>query len=250
MIRINLLPPEFRKRQRTSASNPDALGILAGALVAAVVIGFWGYVQFVRIPHAEQLIEQRKKELVVAKREADEVRALEAKVESFKARLKSLDDLVKQKVPWAGTVSDFADMLGRDRWSTPGFQVSCTGLRISKTTAAATRGRSAGEASIRFQFQWDMELVGAEFNLAGKYINGFFLDVKKTDFWFNNGFEGDPVAPYKGDRPEWQEDIERVVINHSLQWERDQNLEAANRKILVERAEAAAAAQAPAKGDG
>jgi hypothetical protein len=254
MIRINLLPPEFRKRRGTGL-NPEMLGLAAGVVVSLIVVGFWGYVNYVRIPFAESRIAELDADLAVAKRQADEVRAIEKEILGFEARLKVLDDLIKQKVPWAQTISDFADVLGRDRWTMGGFQVSSRGLSISPTSGAGggRRGRD-DKQGLQYNFRWDMELVGEDFNLAGNYVRTFFADVKDTEFWFDNGFVGDPVEPYTGDRPEVLTELKKVRVAHSLVWVRSQDQEAENAKVAADRAAAAArqgnqAKQAP-KEDG
>lgn len=241
MIRINLLPPELRKRQRSTAINPSVFGLLVGILVSLAAAGFWGYVQYVRIPHAEEQVAQREKQFKKVKRQADEVRELETEVQSFLARVRSLRELIDRKVRWAGTLSDFADLLGRDYWvdetgeRVPGLQVSCLGLSVSQTRARSGGRRNRGDAddSVRFRFQWEMEMVGLDFNLAGDYQKAFFENVGDSDFWYDNGFVETPTEPYKGDRPVVDEDIERVVITYGLLWERDQHLQIANRKALA-----------------
>lgn len=250
MIRINLLPPEFRRRSG-SGMNPEMLGLAAGVLVSVLVIGFWGFVAFVRIPAAEAKIEQLKKDLEVAKREADKVRAIEAEISAFRARLKVLDDLIQQKVPWAATLSDFGDMLGRDRWSMGGFQVAATTLNISPASGGggrSSRGRGKESADQQYSFRWNMELVGQDFDLAGNYLYTFFTDVKETDFWVRNGFLGDPVEPYTTDAPKYLDDIERVKVTHSLLWVRSQNQQKANLEYIAQQeAEAAKAKGKPGK---
>ena len=242
MIRINLLPPEFRKRGGGGASK-DKLALVAGIAISVVVVLFWGYVQYVRIPAAEQQITKLKADLAAATARADKVRALEKKIASIKARVDYLEGLVKQKMHWAGTLSDFADMLGRDRWSVGGFQVSCGRLTIAQSSdgGGSSRGRrgGAGKSSVQFSFTWSMELVGQDTRMSGAYVEAFFKDVEQTDFWIKNGFVGRPVEPYRGDRPQILEDIERVGVSHQLLWVRSKEQQEANLKVLADKAKAA-----------
>lgn len=237
MIRINLLPPEFRKRSGAGAS-PETLGVIAGVIVSLAVIGLWGYVQFVRVPHAETELARLDQEFKVAKAEADKVRDLDQKIRQVKARLAMLNNLVQQKVAHAGTISDFADMLGRDRWSTGGFQVAAGGLNV--TPASGGGGRRGQQSSDQqFNYRWTMELLGQEFAQTGHYIYTFFTDVKDTDFWYHNGFLGEPVEPYTTEKPEFIEGLGRVKVTHSLLWVRSQNQQRENRKLEAQRQQAA-----------
>ena len=110
-----------------------------------------------------------------------------------------------------------ADLLGQRQWTEDGYEVSCKKLTITPTAAPVVRGGAAeGPAEIRFQVRWDYELVGEDRQMGGNYIRSFFASIEASKFWKNHGMEGRPIDSYSGDKPEWDPDIERVLIEETL----------------------------------
>jgi len=236
MIRINLLPPEFRKRQG-GGLNGEVLGLVGGAVAALLMIGFWGWITFVRIPHAQEVLGDTKDELKTVRKKADEVRALEDKVAKAEGRLEKLRELVIGKMRWAHAINDFATLLASDQWSEPGYRVSCNNLSIQESKKASRgrgRGRKKGPEPVQFTVRWQMQLVGREYERAGDYVSSFFQDVKESDWWRHYGFVGEPVEPYTGDAPSDEENIDRVAVSHALVWVRDKDLQEENRTVAAE----------------
>ncbi|MHC5067801.1 MAG: hypothetical protein ACYTF0_04350 [Planctomycetota bacterium] len=245
MIRINLLPPELRKRQGGGVQG-DQLAVGALALVALAFALGWAWLHFARIPYAERHLTEVEAELVQATAEADEARALDAEIQQFEKRLVTLRGLINSKMRWAATLNDFVDLMARDEWRVPGFQIACGNLSIDQAKQASTSRsrRSSAKESIRFKLSWDMQLVGADFQRNGDYVYAFFQDMAESAFWSDNGFVDRPMEPYRGDRPEQEEDIDRVVVSHRLEWYRDKQVEEQRRAA---KSELAAKTSAPAE---
>ena len=219
MIRINLLPQEFRRRSGPSI-NQDALIVVAGAVVVLLVGAFWAWLHFVRIPYAEDL----EKEL------ATEARGLEARVKDLqdkqnqiaqiKQRITVLESLRAQKVDWARTMWDFAELFGRDSNWGEHFQVSCRSLRVQEGRQAGGRGRAASTGPVPWTFDFTFELVGRQREKGGDYLKAFWQGISDSRFWQAHGFLGQPEDSYRGDHFQWNAGIERAVLTLDLQFER------------------------------
>jgi len=51
-------------------------------------------------------------------------------------------------------------------------------------------------------------------------VRSFFQTVDLSRFWRDNGFTGRSEEPFKGDSPQFKENIGRVVTDLPLEWTR------------------------------
>lgn len=219
MIRVNLLPPELRKRRATGIS-PVFLSVVGGGALALAVGAFYAWIVLSRIPYAEEQVADWTEKLAAAKKEENRVRDMEKKLQGLNNRLATLQQLVDRKMWWAEVLDDFADLIGRDDWGDgreSAFRIGCLSLSVSQSRGGGGRG-AAGQETARFT--WNYQLVGDDFRYAGEYINRFFKTVEQSDFWKEHGFQDKPVDTYRGDTPQYIEDIAKVLIQGSLTFER------------------------------
>ncbi|HAT11791.1 MAG TPA: hypothetical protein DCS97_14640 [Planctomycetes bacterium] len=223
MILINLLPPELR-RARRSGVNPIVLATAAGVVIVLGLASIWAWVEFGRIRAAEARLTQLEADLVAATAAADKVRAVDKQIADFEKLHATITKLITRKVFWARTIDDFANLIaqtGENRWTIEGYEVRCTSLAITpKAAPAAGRGaRNAGE-SVAFSFRASFRIVGERRDQAGDYVRSFFQTVDLSRFWRDNGFTGRSEEPFKGDSPQFKENIGRVVTDLPLEWTR------------------------------
>jgi len=216
MILINLLPPELRKRKVQLQFNPMLAGLAACLLVVVGMLGGFLWLKQ-RKKVADQTLVQRQEELDVATRRADEVKAMEAEIDRYKLRRDYILSLLNRKMFWAKTIDDFATFLNQ---SFDGFQVSVQSVAIAdRGTASAGGGRNASAAElVSYGLTWRYKIVGAEFQKSGTYLNALTTSLNGSAFWKEFGFQGKAEDKYFGDRPRWNESIERVIIEGDLNW--------------------------------
>lgn len=217
MIRINLLPQEFRRRSGPSI-NQDALIVVAGVVVVLLVGAFWAWLHFVRIPYAED----REQELAAEKRgleaQVKQLEEMERQIAQIQRRIDVLDSLRAQKVEWARTMWDFAELFGRDgNWGEQ-FQVSCRNLRVQQGRGGG--GRGAAATTNVWNFDFTFELVGRQREKAGDYLKAFWQGISNSRFWQTHDFLGQPEDSYRGDHFQWNAAIERTVLTMDLQFQR------------------------------
>jgi hypothetical protein len=220
MILINLLPPELRKH--SSGINPIVVSIAVGGVANLLLILLIGAIQFWRIPHANNELTARKATLDIKKAEAQKVRDLITKIEEHKERRDKVTMLLAKKVYWAHTLDDFANLL-TGKWSIPGFDVRVQDLSIRELVAQSTERRSPGSSkaeAVSFSFKWKWKMVGMQEQYSGDYVQSFLKTIEKSPFWRRNGFNGKPEDNYPGDSPKWDSEINRKIVDGTLEWRR------------------------------
>jgi hypothetical protein len=248
MILINLLPPELRKR--AGNISPVAISILAGGIANLLMIGFWIFLSFIRIPHAEKFLAEKKTELTVKTAEALKVKEIEDQILSFKARRDVIVGLLAAKLYWAKTLDDFANLL-TGVWTVPGFEMRVEELSIKEVAGKGNErkrggGGSKAETRIQYGFKWKSKLVGADVKKAAVYINSFCKTTEKSVFWQKNGFVGKPDDRLPGHQPEWNADIARVTDKVPFEWMREKVIAAPTEKVAPAKTPPGKPAAAPA----
>jgi Tfp pilus assembly protein PilN len=212
MILINLLPPELRKRT-SSGLSPVFMGAVAGGLVILLALAGFAWLQFVRLPNAERELAAHTDELAEKTARATAVEALEAQIQEFEKRRDDILTLINRKIYWAHTLDEFAGLL-TGQWSVEGFKVNAQDLALAELPAQGKK-----QEEVRYSFRWRYKLLGDE-DRSGDYINSFFKTIERSPFWTVNGFVDKPDSRYDGDRPRWNADLQKVVVEGTLDWQR------------------------------
>lgn len=158
MIRINLLPQRRRRRLVPESGVVLVAVVVIGALAGAQV---WESLRNRRV--AAETAEINRK-LVVARQQAAEVLALEAKVEDLKAQEDLLRSLEARELPWAEMLTDLAARTPHDAWlggaavgAGPPMLLSLQGSALSYDGVARFMRSLAGSP-----FYSDMDLQAAQ----------------------------------------------------------------------------------------
>lgn len=225
MIRINLMPPEFRKRRSASVSPVFVSTVVGGGLCLAAA-AFWAWISFIRVPLAEERLAEAQAALAVADARAKQVEDMESEIAAVEKRADDLDGLLARKVYWVEFLDSFADLLGQQQWTMDGFEVACTELSITPAEGPDSGGSSRRsrtkkkDEALYFQFRWTYQLVGQQENFSGDYVRSFFESILASRFWSEHDMLGKPTDGFTGDEPEWNAAIERVVIEEDLTFTR------------------------------
>jgi hypothetical protein len=218
MLLINLLPPELRKKRGGGDFNPIVLAVAASVLLALVPAGTWSWLTFVRIPAAKAQLLADQETLNTKTVEAAAVENLQTEIVAIEKHRDLVVGLLSQKVHWARTLDDFATALAGP-W--PGFEVSCTDLSISAAPVALAKPGDAKKATtVNTIIKGRYKLVGEEQDKSGDYVNTFFVGMEKSPFWTNHGIQDKADKTYKGDTPVWNPEIQRRMVDLSLDWQR------------------------------
>jgi hypothetical protein len=236
MILINLLPPELRKRG--GGVSPIFASIVGGGVVNGILLLFFLYVQFVRLPAAVKLAAEKAAELDERTTQADAVLKRKEVIAQFEARRDRVLDLLASKMFLARNLDDFANLLaGKWALSSPnggtieqaGVEVRALDLTIKDASSGTTENRGPSKTSeVIYAYKWKYQIVGPIADRGGDYVRAFFYTIENSPFWrgYNkDGFIDKPETPYLGDHPEWVPDIQRSVIENSIEWKRRKSVD-------------------------
>ncbi len=109
MIRVNLLPPEYRVKERTSL--PRLLGVMGAAgLAAAAMVAFLA-VHVVWLKREESLLQQKKEEEKLQAQRAKEHDRLQGQIDKFKKRNQRIDEIKEEHQKWAPLLKEWTDVV-------------------------------------------------------------------------------------------------------------------------------------------
>ena len=211
MIRINLLPPELRRGQRSF--DPHTAGTIAAFAVAALILLSWCWVHFISIPGAQSGKARLDAELTRITALADSVRKKEAEIVEINTRNAALITTLNRRILWTETLDQMVDLLSkyeRNAFGSNDYEVSIKELSIAPLTRAAVRSAPAQrgpagkpaietvEATMKVRFL----LLGNDSDRMGSYIFGFFRGLNESNWWRLSGFGANgrkPEDKYSGD---------------------------------------------------
>jgi Tfp pilus assembly protein PilN len=157
MIEINLLPPEYRPREKTN------LPVLAAMAVGLLLAGASGMTAF-KLSGEVSALEQSKKELEGQKAElevkAREVDKLTQEIQRQKSRQDTIIAISQSKVMWSLKLAQFAEIMQ----GFPGFWIDSLTL---------TRGAARGSAGL---LTMSVSSTGNDFREVAR-----FRDALKND---------------------------------------------------------------------
>ncbi len=134
MIRVNLLPLEYRKAEATPLKQFFAT--VGAVVLAAVAASIWGWVFFTKYKKAEDDLAQVKTEIAGQKGALELTQKLDKKVQDLKAQFKLIDEVAKNRVVWSRKFDELWEIVVNPR--SPGrYEVWLTSLGCNSTTTGA-----------------------------------------------------------------------------------------------------------------
>lgn len=211
IIRVNLLPPEKRRRERTSLSRFVAL--IVGTAVNAAIVAFpYPRVGMVstfldtnrlvsKKADVEASIKSTMAKVEPPNRKSEGYEATKKEVEKIAARKKAIDDLKKEKIlVWAEVIDSVCDVLAANQW------VWLTGADMGERTTGRGTGTqldlyltlncssSASEedckkdrvGEVMTKFKLD---IGDKFKVGPSYVSADAVKERKFPFdWMDQTF--------------------------------------------------------------
>jgi len=174
MIKVNLLPVEYRKVERTPILR--FVTIVCGVVLSASAIGAFLYVHF---GHLVEVVSDRQKleETYLTKKvEADKSKALAQEAQEYQKRRTTIEGIGENRLLWSRKVDEICDII-HNKGDTKRHLVWLTSMR----TLAPVRGRKGQKT--------------AGLSPGGLYIKGFsggselhrlsdfHLDIKDSEFF-------------------------------------------------------------------
>ena len=174
MIKVNLLPPEYRKIDGTPVARFVALA--AGVFLAASAMSVWGYVHFGMLAEVRERRTALEEELVGLQKLAERSQALLAEYKEYQKRRETIEDIDKSRILWSRKLDQLADLI-HNKGDVKRHQVWLSDIR----TQAARSKASGGLLSISGWSGGEELARLSDFNKDLRQDAEFFADFKSID---------------------------------------------------------------------
>ena len=109
MIRVNLLPAEYRKVDGTPVAR--FVAVIAGVFITATAMSVWGYVHFGMLSEVKVRRAQMEEELVQYQALASRSQSLLAEFKEYQRRRETIEQIAKGRILWSKKLDEWADLL-------------------------------------------------------------------------------------------------------------------------------------------
>jgi hypothetical protein len=148
MITINLLPPEYRKQERTPLSR--FIVLLVGVLILFSSGAFFVYVRYYLLDFANTELATTKAELENVKERHDYYKALVVLQKKYQTREDTIRNIKESRIPWSVKLMQFYDFFALDEFSNRAW---IDGLTVRMTQRRVASRRATGpQAAGQMQF--------------------------------------------------------------------------------------------------
>lgn len=175
-IQINLLPAEFRKRERASLTS-----LLPYALVATILGGagaFWGWVHYGQLAEVESRNDAARGMWVSKQIPLIYLASLRQEEDEYRARAETIHGIATSRVPWTRKLDQLADLVADDDGGDR-FLVWLKEFRVKPPQAAGRATEPVGDA---------VEMEGLSFSESNALnrFNVFHEGLKQHDFFMGD----------------------------------------------------------------
>jgi len=137
MIEVNLLPPEYRRIERTPL--PRFLVFLVGAAAIVASLFYLFYLSYFRVSAEKQRSEDLKRQIALQKPSLAIYDKLNAEIASFEARKAALEQIWQSRILWSRKFDQLCDLVPK--------YIGLTRLEFTPTRARRTRAALAEETA-------------------------------------------------------------------------------------------------------
>lgn len=109
MIKINLLPPEYRKVDGTPVAR--LLATIAGVFLVACAAGGWGYVHMGMLAQVREERVHKEEELATLKAQAERSQALQKEFKEYQRRRETIEKIGASRMLWSRKLDEMADLI-------------------------------------------------------------------------------------------------------------------------------------------
>lgn len=165
MIKVNLLPAEYRRVERTPVFR--FVTILCGVVLSASAIGAFLYVHFGTL---ENVIDDRETLAMtedILRKDAQRSKALDAEAREYQKRRATIDEIARRRLLWSKKLDELCDLIHNKGDSKRHL------VWLSKIGTIAPSKTSAGGLSIK-------GLSGGE---ELHRLSDFHLDIRQSEYF-------------------------------------------------------------------
>jgi Tfp pilus assembly protein PilN len=174
MIKVNLLPPEYRVVEGTPVARLAVT--ITGVVLVAAAAGYWGYVHMGVLAQVRDERIQKEEELASLKAQAERSQALLKEFKEYQRRRETIEKIGAQRILWSRKLDEFADLVN-NKGDTKRHLVWLSTIRTQSGRLPISpiclniHGWSAGDMSRKL----------SDFNSDIKNSEDFFADCFRVD---------------------------------------------------------------------
>jgi Tfp pilus assembly protein PilN len=165
MIKVNLLPPEYRKVERTPVLR--FVTILCGVVLSASAIGAFLYVHFGTLVNVVSEKDKLQETYKVLARDEDRSRDLAKEAAEYKKRRQTIEEIGKNRILWSQKLDELCDII-QNKGDTKRHLVWLNQIH----TISPGKGSAGG-----------LDIRGLSGGSELHKLSDFHLDIKKSEFF-------------------------------------------------------------------
>jgi len=175
MIKVNLLPPEYRKSDGPPIARVAAL--VVGALVTASAFGVWCWMHFSVLADAEAQRAEKEEELAQVRALAERSDALLREFQEYQRRRETIEKIGASRVLWSRKLDELSDLI-HNKGDAKTFQVWLNSIR--------TTGQRGAESPV------GLNITGVSGGAEYSKLSDFNRAIKETKEFFEDFVRVDP----------------------------------------------------------
>ena len=176
MIKVNLLPPEYRKVEGTPVARLATT--IAGVSLVAGAAGVWGYVHLAMLSQTREERVQKEEQLGSLTQQAERSQALVREFKEYQRRRDTIEKIGSSRILWSKKLDELADLI-QNKGDTKRHLVWLSTIRTSGARSSAPG--SPVSLSIHGWSGGDMSRKLSDFNSDIKRSEDFFADCMSVD---------------------------------------------------------------------
>lgn len=186
MIKVNLLPPEYRVKERTPL--PMMLGILGGVVLTSLSIVAFLYLRFGMYPDVVTQLRNKEQTKIFFMQKAKRHDELVVEKTNLEKLDKAVEQLKDARYPWTKAIDDLAWMVERgnkDKSIVKGWYEK---LDFGPPRQGGRRPPGAGKEGGKVTF--DLVVAGTDY----KHIPVFREIMRKREYWLGRNILNMPLT--------------------------------------------------------
>ncbi len=195
MIRVNLLPEEYRKADATPIGR--FLMIIAVAVIVTGGLVTYGFVHYSKLKGIIDVRVEAEAEFKNKKAHADVSKSLQAEIASYEARRKAIQQIASRRLLHSRKLDEFLDVI-HNRGDRTAYYVWLSGLRVSPPRVTR-RGKSTSGGAFQFN-----GFAAATASVGLSRVTKFREALRKDEFF--EDFAGISMPTYKAVK--WDDGLE------------------------------------------
>jgi cell division protein FtsB len=174
MIRINLLPPEYRPRTGTPVARFAA--IVVGIVMVLSAGGAYAYTHFIELTKVRELKQSREEEVASTEMQRDRSLRLQQEIDAYAQRRRAIQTINRSRTLWSRKLDQFFDIVtGQDNDDSFALWLDTVEVptKVATLRRRTPKKRQKASAEPAAQFKFEGFLAMTSDSEAPALLSGF-----------------------------------------------------------------------------